>query len=321
MKRLWKMISVCLIVLSLMMNTAAWAQEKYPNRPIDFICTWGVGGGADLMARTIGHMAEKFLGVALPVSNIPGASGNTGMANLMAAKADGYTVATFIADTMNTIAAGQSRYKLSEFAFIVRTQVADSFLFVKTDSPFKTIQDLLEYAKANPGKLKVGATGFGTTDDVTIRFLGAKGYKMTVVPIPKPGERYASTLGGHSEVLFEQAGDIKQYLEAKQLRPLIIFAHQRNPSFPDVPCSVELKLDITLPQFRSIVAKAGTSPDRIKILGDAFKKAMETPEYKKFAQDQYLDPQSFMGPDQYSSWVASEVKTMEKFMKDFGMIK
>ncbi len=179
----------------------------------------------------------------------------------------------------------------------------------------------MEYAKKNPGKLKVAATGFGTGDDVTIRFLESKGYKMTVVPIPKPGERYASTLGGHSEVLFEQAGDIKQYLDAKQLRPLIIFAHQRNPSFPDVPCSVELKLDVTLPQFRSIAARAGTPPERIKILADAFKKAIETPEYKKFAQDQYLDPQSFMGPDRFPDWVAAEVKTMEKFMKDFGMIK
>lgn len=321
MKKFWKMAGISLIVFSLMLNTAVWAQEKYPNRPIDFICTWGVGGGADLMARTIGHLAEKILGVALPVSNIPGASGNTGLANLMAAKADGYTIATFIADTMNTIAAGQSRYKLSDFAFIVRTQVADSFLFVQTDSPFKTIHDLLDYAKKNPGKLKVAATGFGTTDDITIRYLESKGYKMTVVPIPKPGERYASTLGGHSEVLFEQAGDIKQYLDAKQLRPLIIFAHQRNPSFPDIPCSVELKLDVTLPQFRSIVAKAGTPPERIKVLADAFQKAMETPEYKKFAQDQYLDPHSFMGPDKFPAWVASEVKTMEKFMKDFGMIK
>ncbi|NWF55822.1 MAG: hypothetical protein HXY45_13615 [Syntrophaceae bacterium] len=178
------------------------AQEKYPNRPIDFLCTWGVGGGADQMARTIGHLAEKILGVALPVSNIPGSSGNTGLANLMAAKADGYTVATFIADTLGTFAAGTSRYKLSDLAFIVRTQVADSFLFVKTDSPYKNIQDLLKYTKENPGKIRVAATGFGTVDDITVRYLASKGYSMTTLPIPKPSERYASTLGGHSEVLY-----------------------------------------------------------------------------------------------------------------------
>ena len=112
----------------------AGAAEKYPDRPIDFICTWGVGGGADQMARTIGRLAEKFLGVALPVSNIPGASGNTGMANLMSAKADGYSIATFIADTLGTVPSGTARFKLKDLAYIVRTQVADSYLFVKTDS-------------------------------------------------------------------------------------------------------------------------------------------------------------------------------------------
>ncbi len=138
----------CFLVIAALAFPAG-AAEKYPDRPIDFICTWGVGGGADQMARTIGRLAEKHLGVALPVSNIPGASGNTGLANLIAAKADGYAIAVYIADTLATISAGTSRYKISDFAWVVRTQVAPSFLFVKTDSPFKTIQDLLAYAKAN----------------------------------------------------------------------------------------------------------------------------------------------------------------------------
>jgi len=308
-------------VLFMMLSTPVWAQQKYPDRPIDFICTWGVGGGADQMARTIGHLAEKTLGVAIPVSNIPGASGNTGLANLLAAKPDGYTVAVYIADTLATVSAGTSRYKISDFDWIIRTQVAPSFLFVRVDSPYRTVQDLLKYAKENPGKLKVGATGFGTVDDITVRYLATKGYKMTLLPIPKPGERYASTLGGHSEVLYEQAGDIKQYLDAKQLRPIIIFAHKRHPAFSDVPCSVELGYDLTLPQFRSIVAKAGTPPDRIRILAEAFKKAMETPEWKKFGEEQYLDPESYMGSDKFPAWVTSEMETMRNFMKTFGMVK
>lgn len=298
-----------------------WAAEKYPDRPIDFICTWGVGGGADQMARTIGKLAEKPLGVALPVSNIPGSSGNSGMANVLAAKADGYTVATYIADTLGTIPAGTARHKISDFEWIVRTQVAQSYLFVKMDSPLKTIQDLFKYAKENPGKLKVAATGFGTVDDITVRYLASKGYRMTTIPIPQPGERYASTLGGHSEVLYEQAGDIKQYLEAKQLRPLIVFSPKRFPAFPDLPCSGELNLDIALPQFRSIVAKKGVPADRVKILGEAFKKAMDTPEWKKFAQDQYLDPESYLGPDKLGDWIVSEVRTMRNFMMTFGMTK
>jgi tripartite-type tricarboxylate transporter receptor subunit TctC len=299
----------------------AWAAEKYPDRPIDFICTWGVGGGADQMARTIGRLAEKNLGVAMPVSNIPGASGNSGMASLLAAKTDGYTIATYIADTLGTIPAGTARHKITDMEWIVRTQVAQSYLFVKPDSPFKTIQDLLKYAKENPGKLKVAATGFGTVDDITVRYLASKGYKMTTIPLPQPGERYANALGGHSEVLYEQAGDMKQYLDAKQLRPLIIFATKRLAAFPDVPCSKELGLDIALPQFRSIVAKKGVPADRVKILADAFKKAMDTPEWGKFAAEQYLDPESYMGPEELATWVTGEVETMRQFMKTYGMAK
>jgi tripartite-type tricarboxylate transporter receptor subunit TctC len=299
----------------------AWAAEKYPDLPIDFICTWGVGGGADQMARTIGRLAEKNLGVAMPISNIPGASGNSGMASLLAAKTDGYTIATYIADTLGTIPAGTARHKLSDMEWIVRTQVAQSYLFVKPDSPFKTIHDLLKYAKENPGKLKVAATGFGTVDDITVRYLASKGYQMTTIPLPQPGERYANALGGHSEVLYEQAGDIKQYLEAKQLRPLIIFATKRLASFPDLPCSKELGLDITLPQFRSIVTKKGVTADRAKILVDAFKKAMDSPEWNKFAADQYLDPESYMGPEEFAPWVAGEVETLRQFMKTYGMAK
>jgi tripartite-type tricarboxylate transporter receptor subunit TctC len=144
---------------------------------------------------------------------------------------------------------------------------------------------------------------------------------MITIPIPQPGERYASALGGHNEVLYEQAGDIKQYLEAKQLKPLIIFASKRHPAFADVPCSQELGFEITLPQFRSIVAKKGVPADRVKILSEAFKKATETPEWKKFSDEQYLDPESYMGPDKFGGWVAGEVETMRKFMKSFGVIK
>jgi tripartite-type tricarboxylate transporter receptor subunit TctC len=199
--------------------------------------------------------------------------------------------------------------------------VADSFLFVKADSPFRTAQELFKHAQANPGKLRVAATGFGTVDDVTVRYLEKKGYKMTTVPFPKPGERYASTLGGHTEVLYEQAGDVLQYLKAAQLKPLVIFAEKRHPAFADVPTSKELGIDITLPQFRGIVAKKGTPPERVKALGDAFKKAMDTPQWKKFAEEWYFAPDSYMGPEQFGKWVAGEVDLLDRLVKEFGLKK
>ena len=309
------------LAVLLLLAVPVIAQEKYPSRPIDFICTWGTGGGADTMARQIGSLAQPVLGVALPVSNVPGASGNTGMAQLLAAKPDGYTIATYIQDTLMTLPMGLARYKIDEFEWITRTQVADSFLFVKSDGPFKTAQELFKHAQANPGKLRVAATGFGTVDDVTVRFLEKKGYKMTTVPYPKPGERYAAALGGHTEVIYEQAGDVLQYLKAGQLRPLVIFAEKRHPAFADVPTSKELGFDITLPQFRGIVAKKGTPPERLKALADAIKKAIDTPQYKTLAEEWYMSPDSYMGPETFGKWVAGEVDTLDRLVKEFGLRK
>jgi tripartite-type tricarboxylate transporter receptor subunit TctC len=309
------------LLLALAAAVPAGAQEKYPSRPIDFIVPWGTGGGADGMARELGSLAQPILGVALPVSNVPGASGNTGLAQLLNGKADGYALGVYIADTLATIPAGLARHKVDDLDWIVRTQVADSFLFVKADSPFKTIQDLFKHAQANPGKLRVASTGFGSVDDLTVRFLEKKGYKMTTVPYPKPGERYAAALGGHAEVLYEQAGDIQQYVKAGQLRPLIIFAESRHPAFPDVPSSKELGLEITLPQFRGIVARHGTPPDRVKALADAFHKASETKEWKNFLEQWYMRADSFMGPAQFGPWAHEQVDVMDRMVKELGLRK
>jgi tripartite-type tricarboxylate transporter receptor subunit TctC len=320
-------VVVCLLFFAVLMagvlaeECRGQTVEKYPSRPIDLICTFGPGGGADTMARQISSLAQPILGVAIPVSNIPGASGNVAITQLLSSKPDGYTIATYLQDTMMTIPMGLARHKVDDLEWLVRTQVADSFLFVASDSPFKTVQDLFKYAQANPGKLRVAATGFGTPDDVTVRYLEKMGYKMTTVPYPKPGERYAAALGGHTEVLYEQAGDVKQYLEAGQLRPLIIFAEKRLPAFPDVPTSVELGLTITLPQFRGIVAKKGLPADRAQILAEAMRKGMETPEWKKFSEDWYIRPDSYMGPQEYGKWVTGEVETLDRLIKEFGLGK
>jgi tripartite-type tricarboxylate transporter receptor subunit TctC len=313
-------VAVCLAITALM-TTGAAGQETYPDRPVDFIVTWGTGGGADAMARQIGMLSQPFLGVPLPVSNVPGASGNTGLAQVLTAKPDGYTIATYIQDTLMTIPMGLARYKVDDLDWIVRTQVADSFLFVKADSPFRTVQELFKHAQANPGKLRVAATGFGTVDDVTVRYLEKKGYKMTTVPYPKPGERYAAALGGHAEVLYEQAGDVLQYFRAGQLRPLIIFAEKRHPAFADVPSSRELGIDLTLPQFRGIVARKGTPSDRVQRLADAFRKALDTPQWKKFAEEWYFWPDSYQGSEEFGRWVTGEVETLDRLVREFGLRK
>jgi tripartite-type tricarboxylate transporter receptor subunit TctC len=289
---------------------AALAQEKYPSRPIEIIVPWGPGGGADQLARKVGKIMEDSLKVSFPVVNAPGATGSTGMTKLLVGGTDGYAISVFIADTHALQVTGNTKWKAADYKPLAIMLQQPSAIFVPMDSRFKTWADFEKEAKANPGKLKVAVLGLGSIDDVTLRYLGSKGIKTNAVPFANPGERYVSILGGHADALYEQAGDVRQMLDNKQMRPLLIFANERVPEFKDIPVSKELGYNVTLPQFRSLIIKAGTPPDRVKLLADAIAKAAATPEYKAFLKDSYADPNSYLGPAEAEKFLQHELEAM-----------
>ncbi|MFN3869724.1 MAG: tripartite tricarboxylate transporter substrate binding protein, partial [Hyphomicrobiaceae bacterium] len=228
----------------------ATAQEKYPSRPIDVIVTFGPGGGADLMGRKFAQFAEPLLGVSMPVANIAGASGNAGLTRLLTDAPDGHSVGTLIALSVSAWAAGIGTHTPDKFAYIGMMQSSPSMIFVNKDSPFKTFDDLVAHAKANPGKLRCATSGYGTMDDITLKYLATKGVKIVNVPFGKPAERYASAVGGHTDMIYEEPGDVAQFLKSGDLRPLIVFDEERHASFPDAPSSKEKGLEINdLPNF------------------------------------------------------------------------
>src|SRR5690606_249810 len=110
----------------------------------------------------------------------------------------------------------------------------------------------------------------------------------------KPGERYISILGGHADLLYEQAGDVRQFLDSGEMRPLMIFGDERMDAFPDVPSSKELGYDVSLPQFRAIVVRSGTPPEAMEKLSAALAKVAATDEYKAFLDEQYGIADSFL---------------------------
>lgn len=287
------------------------AQEKYPARAIEYIVPWGPGGGADQLARKSGVLLEKTLNVPFPVINVPGATGGTGITKMLAAQADGQTIAIYIADSHAVLATGEAPWKITDIVPVARMILAPSFLFVAENSRFKTWADFEKEAKAKPKVLKVATLGFGSVDDITLTFLEGKGVKVIQVPYSKPSERYVSVLGGHVDALYEQAGDVQQYLTGKQIRPLIVFGSKRTEFYKDVPCSKELGYDIGLPQFRSIVVKAGTDPAKVKVLSDAFGKVAQTPEYKAFLKEQFSAEDSHMDAEGTARFIKAELETMK----------
>jgi len=286
----------------------------YPERPIELIVPWGPGGGADQLARLVSKLMEPMLGQGIPVVNVPGGTGATGMAKLMSAPADGYSMAIYIADSHALLAGKTPRWTMNDIAPVAVMIKGPSFLFVKEDSPIKTWDDFAKEAKANPGKMKVATLGFGSVDDFSLTVLDRGGIKVIQVPFAKPSERYVSILGGHADALYEQAGDVAQFLNSKQMRPILLFGEKRLAAFKDIPASFELGFKVALPQFRSIVVRAGTPPDVVKKLSDALAKVYASPEYKKFLEEQYADPNSFEDASKASAFVNEQLEDMKKTM-------
>ncbi|HKA76882.1 MAG TPA: tripartite tricarboxylate transporter substrate binding protein [Pseudolabrys sp.] len=286
----------------------------YPERPIELIVPWGPGGGADQLARLVSKLMEPMLGQGIPVVNVPGGTGATGMAKLLAAPADGYSMAIYIADSHALLAGKSSRWTMNDITPVAVMIKGPSFLFVKDDSPIKTWEDFAKEAKSNPGKLKVATLGFGSVDDFSLTVLDRGGIKVVQVPFAKPSERYVSILGGHADALYEQAGDVAQFLNSKQMRPILLFGEKRLAAFKDVPASFELGYKVALPQFRAIVVRAGTPPDIVKKLSDALAKVYALPEYKKFLEEQYADPNSFEDASKAPAFVSEQLEDMKKTM-------
>jgi len=294
--------------------------QDYPTRPIEFIVPWGPGGGADQVARKLAKLMEPKLKVSMPVVNVPGATGQTGLTKMLTAPADGYSISVFIGDTF-ALQAGSPppKWKMEDVqALGIVIQQPSAFL-VAQDGKFKTWADLENAAKTQT--LRVAVTGFGSNDDLTVNFLAKRGLKFASVPFPKPGERYSAVLGGHAEVLYEQIGDVRNFVDNKQLKPVIMFAAKRDPSFPDVPTSVELGHKVTLPQFRAIVVKGGTDAKIVKKLADALAEAVKDPEYAAYLKDQYADPNSFVPAAKTKAYLDNELKAMKELIASSGVTK
>lgn len=287
------------------------AQERFPSRPIELVVPWGPGGGADQLARRIAPALEKQLKVSIPVVNVPGATGQTGLNKMLTSAADGYSMSVLIADTLAVQLDPAAKWKLADVQPAAIMIQQPSAFFVAESSPLKTWKDVEAEAKKRP--LKVGVTGFGSADDITVIYLANKGLKLQSVPFPKPAERYTAVLGGHADLLYEQLGDVKSFLDSKQLRPVLVLAEGRFPAFKDVPTGKEAGHDIVINQFRSIVLKAGTDAARVKAVSDALEQVAATPDYRAWLRDQYAEEKSFVPASGAAAFMRQELDVMRKY--------
>lgn len=268
---------------------------NYPSRPITFIVPWGPGGGADQVARIVSKLVEPELKTSVPVVNMPGATGQTGLTKLVTSPADGYTIEVMTGDTLALFAAKNSRFKLEQITPLAVMIQQPSGFFSSVTGPLQSWADV-EKAVADK-ELRMAVTGYGSPDDMSVNFFKAKGMKFQSVSFAEPGMRYASVVGGQSDLLYEQAGDVRSFIDGKQMKPVLFFSKKPVEGFEDVAYSGKLGYNVYLPQFRVIIARSGTDPAIVKTLSDALAKVAQSKEYRDYLKLQYAEADSFIGPE------------------------
>lgn len=293
----------------------------YPERPIEIIVPFGVGGGSDTAARAIVPALEKVLKAKIVVTNMPGGGATKGMLHVAQQPADGYTILAITTSHFIDAVKPKARSSLLEdFVPVARYQLDITGVLVGGKAPFKNLKDLIDYGKKNPRQLKFAGTSPGGWSEIqTLSFAKLAGIQMTFVPYASGAEIKAAMLGGHIHGAMEEVAETLPLIKAGQIRALAMISESRHPALPDVPTTVEQGINHTKGLTRGFAVRKGTPPDLVKLLADAVKKAMEDPSYKKFEQENYLHiRKGYLPLDEFRKAWEEEVSLYKEILKDAG---
>src|SRR3954452_6127559 len=261
------------------------AAAQYPEKPVTMLAGYPPGGLVDVVARLVAEGMKPKFPRGLNVVNRPGAAGSVAVAELARSTPDGYTI-VLTPDSALAIAAQlqELSYKTpDDYDPFINLVAYYPMIAVRTESEYKTIHDLVADAKANPGKIRVGSPGEGTTSHLNLEQLMSKtGAKMIHVPFQGWAQSSPAVLGGHIEAVVAQPGELKGAVDGKRMRVLVNFRPERMASFADVPTAKELGWDVANGVWYLLVAPKGTPAPVIRYLHDAAKNAIDDP---KFAAD------------------------------------
>lgn len=259
---------------------AADKAEVFPNKPIKLIVPWSAGGGTDAIARALARTGEKHLGVPVVVENLPGGTGAVGLGETVKAKPDGYTLALLPVELGFLKEQGIYPFDFSNFTRFMNLNTDPSAFTVKADAPWNNLNELIDYAKKNPKKVKIGHSGTGMLWHLAAAALSLEtGAEFTYVPYDGAADAIASVLGRNIDAVTVSGAEVSAQVLAKEMKVLAVFGEKRMDIFPDAPTAREQGIDVVISTFRGLGGPAGIPQDRVKILHDGFKKMMEEPEF------------------------------------------
>jgi tripartite-type tricarboxylate transporter receptor subunit TctC len=279
----------------------------FPARPIKLICPWPAGGSTDAVMRAIAESAGKALGGQMVIENKAGASGMLGPNELLTARPDGYTLSQLTIGVMRLPHMQKMQFDpLRDFTYIACLTGYTFGLVVRSDSPIRSIKDLVDYAKANPEKFTFGSTGNGTTPHLAVEEFAMKaGIKLQHVPFKGNADGMQALLGGHI-MSHSDATGWGPHVDAGTCRLLATYGSKRTKRWPNVPTLEELGYETLADSPFGIGAPRGMDPAVTRRLHDAFRKTLDDPavlasfekydqsviymnteDYTKFARETY----------------------------------
>lgn len=264
----------------------AVAQEKFPSKPVTLLVQFPPGGGTDITARAIASVIEKHLGQPLTILNKPGGSGLIAGDALVKAEPDGYTVGAFVATGADPELFSPFRkagYKLEDMEPIMRVAFDAYGLVVKADAPWKTLNEFIDYVKANPGKVSWGHQGVGHSYHLRgMSMIKEAGLKMNDVAFRGTADEIVAVLGGKIDSAIVSTAGSRSFLEAGKLRMLAVQHPNRLSYLPDIPTFAEQGHDVGFPlHYTGYFVPKGAPQERIETLHNAFKNALEDEQFKE----------------------------------------
>ncbi len=312
-KTLLPILSALLTTVALSFTTLAHAQTAatFPSKPLKIIVPFGAGGIADLTARTVGAKMAEILGQPVVVENKPGAGGIAAGDLVAKSGPDGSTMLLM----SNATAVSENLFKTmpfdtsKDFAPVTTLGFFDIALITKADSPYKTMAELLAFAKANPGKLNVGTINIGSTQNLAAElFKSTAGIEVQIVPFNGTPAVITALRGGQIDAAVEILGPVKTQIDAKAINALAVMGLKRAPSLPNVPTARESGLpSMNAASWNALAVSAKTPKDIIAKLHDAAEKALASPDVKKRLADLGVEAGS-SSPEVLGELLKAEIK-------------
>ena len=280
---------------------AAHAQD-FPRRTIQLIVPTPPGGPTDVGARIVASIVEKDIGQPVVIVNKPGAGSQLGLTELTRARPDGYTIGFVTMPGISTISLDPERkasFTIESFALIINQVFDAGVIWVRADSPFKSLADLVEAARKAPSKLTACTTGPLSDDHLAIMMLEeTANIRFRIVHFDGAAQQFTAILGGHVDVAFDNVGSVRKRAMSGEVRVLAVADKARTKLMPDVPTTTELGYPTVISSStRGIAAPKGTPPAIVSYLAEAFRKAMETPDHIRKMEDVGLEVRIMTGDD------------------------